>query len=168
MFAPYKDIDWELMDDEGLDALGIIAFQNNMTKAIDFISLTSNKLDSIVKLTKGKTILGNYQADRMLFKEKGLLEATTTNIEALKIAMWINSHMDQLKSFDCSIGDMRIATTDLHNVKGVNSKDVIRNYERLTRETGVDFNIKDIKHANPYDLLLQRVFSVFNSEESMN
>lgn len=168
MFAPYKDIDWELMDDEGLDSLGIIAFQNTMTKTIDFISLTSNKIDSKVKLTKGKTILGNYQADRVLFKEKGLLEATTTNIEGLKIAMWINSHMDQLNSFDCSIGDMRVATTDLYNVKGVNSKDIIKNYERLTRETGVTFNIKNIRYSNPYDLLLQKVLSVFNSEESMN
>ena len=168
MFAPYKDIDWEMMDDEGLDTLGIIAFQNTMTKTIDFISLTSNKIDSKVKLTKGKTILGNYQADRVLFKEKGLLESTTANIEGLKIAMWINSHMDQLNSFDCTIGEMRVATTDLYNVKGVNSKDIIRNYERLTRETGIEFKAKGLKYSNPYDLLLQKVFSVFNNEESMN
>ena len=49
---------------------------------------------------------------------------------------------------------MRVATTDLYNVIGVNSKDIIKNYERLTRETGVTFNIKNIRYSNPYDFLL--------------
>ncbi|NBL01088.1 MAG: hypothetical protein EOM50_24450, partial [Erysipelotrichia bacterium] len=52
LLRPYKDSNWQIIEDDDLDALGIIAFQNTLTKTVDFISLTSNDIDSYLKLNK--------------------------------------------------------------------------------------------------------------------
>lgn len=167
LFRPYKNLDWEMIDDDRLDALGIVAFQNNMTKTIDFVSFTSNKLGTIAKLNKGKTILGNFSDDRSLFQEKGLLNATTYNIEGMKIAMWINSNHELFKKFDYNIGDMRVATTNMYDIQGINSKQIINNYQRLTQKSQVQYNLQDVKHSNPFDLLLSKVSSIFNESDNI-
>ena len=102
-------------------ALGIVAFENTMTGSIDFISFTSHNLDSKVKLTKGKTILGNFQDDRYLLKEKNLLDSSVKNIEGLKIAMWINSKAELFNTGKYSVGEMRVANIKMDNIQGVNA-----------------------------------------------
>ena len=163
IFKYYKNSEWNLLKDKDLMALGIVAFENTMTGSIDFISFTSHNLDSKVKLTKGKTILGNFQDDRYLLKEKNLLDSSVKNIEGLKIAMWINSKAELFNTGKYSIGEMRVANIKMDNIQGVNANQIVDNYGRLLKYTGHKLNIKNLKYTNPYNLMLSKVISLMNN-----
>lgn len=165
LFRPFRGTDWELIDDNGLDSAGIIAFQNKITKTVEFISFTSNQLESIIKLNKGTTILGNFNEDRFLYNEKDLLKSTTYNIEALKVAMWMNANHELFKNMDCNIGDIRVATTNMDDIKGVNSKEIISSYQKLTTKSGVQFNLHGIKSCNPFDILLTKITDLMMEDD---
>ena len=167
LLRPYKDSNWQIVEDDDLDALGIIAFQNTLTKTVDFISLTSNDIDSYLKLNKGKTILGNFYADRYIEEDFKLMKSQTKNIEALKVAMWMNSKADMFKSYGYNIGDIRIASTNLSKIDGVKTSSILYNYNKLCKETGIEYKLSGIKQANPYDILLSRVLSIIMSDEKL-
>lgn len=169
LFSRYTDGCWEIINDTELESQGIIAFENKYTRTIDFVSVTTNNINDNIKLSKGTTLIGNFKADRFLGNEKGLLKSTVSNIEGLKIAMWLNSNNEQfstLKSYN--LGEVRVCNPSMkQGAKGVNMNDIINNYAKLCKFTNVKFNLKNIKYQNPYDIILGKLIELQKNDNNI-
>ena len=48
---------------ENLKQMGIIAIHNVITKQVDFVALSKHDLNTIIPLSLGTTMLGDYEKD---------------------------------------------------------------------------------------------------------
>lgn len=168
IFKPYVDGTWELIDSPDLDSLGILGFNNLLTGTLEFVSLTANALNTPIKLLKGTTVLGNYVDDRSVYKDTRLLKATGANIEALKIAIFLNDNAEAFMSAnsDTNLGYIRAVNLNVQEVSGINNEDLIYSYKKLNIYTKTENKLNIVPKANPYNNLMARIDKIVNSDDT--
>lgn len=125
---------WRAVDNPDLFELGVIMFQNDITREIDLVSLTYDNIWGEVKLKYGNNLLGNYKSDKDVPAIKKMVP-TLGNMELIKL-MDIANQIDT----DYSIGELKVLS--LYNLAeyrstGVRDK-LTYNYNVLAHETGVE------------------------------
>lgn len=170
MFGRYTDGCWEIINDPELESQGIIAFENKYTNTVDFISMTTNNIHNKLKLSKGNTLLGNFVSDRSLYNERGILPSTVSNIEGLKVAMWLNANHKQFSSIkQYNIGEVRVCSPNMRGgVVGVNMQDIISNYAKICKYTGTKFNLSNVNYQNPYDIIIGKLNEIMKNENNLD
>lgn len=112
----YIDPEWVMLNISipELNQLGVLLFHNNKTNTIEAVSITINSLDNIHNLGVGDTILGKFKKNQQT-QNKGVLRATGTNIETMKVLAVINELQDILSG-------QSIANIEVLNLNPVNDK----------------------------------------------
>lgn len=126
LFSNYLTGDYSIIARPEFYANGIIAFINNKTRHIDFITLTNEQLNLVHQLQDGggTTIYGGYFKDDEAYKTFGtnVPSATTFSLEFLKVLTVCNSIPEIFEK--CSIGNIyctnintgesRVADSNIH------------------------------------------------------
>jgi len=169
MFGRYVDGMWEIVESADLDALGILLFRNRITNTLEVVSVTTNRLNAVVKLSKGKTILGNHLSDVAAKGQTGLkmLDSTNANFELIKVAMWLNDNYSKLNNGsnqDLNVGMIRVVNFDTNETHGAVHKDLLYSYKRLCAYTKTDYKLDRLKFANDFDLMMATMDNIINNE----
>lgn len=126
LFSNYLNGDYSIVARPEFYANGIIAFINNKTRHIDFITLTNEQLNLVHQLQEGggTTIYGGYFKDDEAYKTfgKNIPSATTFSLEFLKVLTVCNAIPEIFEK--CSIGNIyctnintgesRVADSNIH------------------------------------------------------
>lgn len=166
MFEPYLDGCWELIKSADLDALGTLGFNNKYTGALEFVAITANDLNAKIPLAKGSTILGNHLPDEVLRQDKQIYTATAANMEALKLGMFLNDNIDLFKGSagNHTLGFIKVVNLDFCQAEGINLDDLVYNYGKLSKYTGVTNELNSIKRASAIDTLMSKMRLIVESD----
>lgn len=99
-----SDPAWKALQSDALYDLNTVAFENSETKQIDFISLSSNNLDSSPKLLRGNTLLGNFLIDGKAKFNAIPEKVTNGDVELFKLIAFIKANKDIFE--DKVVGNM--------------------------------------------------------------
>ena len=152
-----------------LNELGVLLFYNNKTNIVEAISVTNNSLDNVHHLTNGTSLLGKFKTDRQV-QGKKVLEATGSNIEAIKVLATLNNMKDILVGK--SLGGIMILNINPFVDKSqiILLPQITNNFSELLAEASkiapapIDDNFKTqkIKLADPFlNLYHQIIYSPF-------
>jgi hypothetical protein len=94
LYKYITDPSWEILQSDSLSDLNLVAFENNKTNELDFISLSSESIDKKPKLVVpgAKTILGNFMTDNKANQLGIYAEATNGDVELLKAYDYIKNN----------------------------------------------------------------------------
>lgn len=170
IFSRYTDGTWEVLESATLDSLGIIALLNKPTGTLEFVSVTTNDTTSVIPLSKGKSILGNFVSDSVTMRDNKILASTAGNLEAIKIAMFLNENAETLANTipNLSIGEIRVVNINYKQVQGINFDDLIHTYNKLTKYTNVENKLGKLKTANQYDLFVSKLNKLMSDDNTPN
>lgn len=160
----------------GLNALGILLFHNSSTGTIEVISVTNNSLQNIHNLGRGNSILGKFKSN-IEVKNKNILEATGSNIEAMKVFFVLNQLKDVLKGK--SIAAISVLKLDPFEDKGdmIMLKQTLNTFNALTSEVSKEqgspvinsFQTKDLKLSDTFLNIYHKImFNPYLSEGLTN
>ncbi len=168
IFGSYLDGCWEVIKSADLDALGAIGFNNKYTGSLEFVSITANDLSAKIPLAKGSTILGNHVADEMLRQDKQIYTANGTNMEALKLGMFLNDNIDLFKGTagKHTLGVIRVVNLDFCQAEGINLDDLVYNYGKLSKYTGIENQLNKISRSNALDTLMSKMRFIVESDST--
>lgn len=126
---------WKAIQNEDLNALGVLMFKNDADRTVDFVSIMYEDIDLPLNLEKGNTILGHLYSDNMSSSNK--LVANMGNIELVKLLYLANQLADNYET-----GELKVL--GLSN-KSVIDDTVIReklenNYNILANSVGIETN----------------------------
>jgi hypothetical protein len=163
---------WQAFDSDIMADLGIVAFENQDTNEVDFISLTGKSITQAPALLKGRTtLLGNTLSDRESSDLGFYQEITNGDVELLKVFAFIQNNQATFK--DKKIG--KIATIQLNSnqsIAGVATQTlstVNKQWQALVKH-GDDFELKgktwQITSRDNYDSLVAFVKEVFADKNS--
>ena len=108
VLAKYVGDDWDVIDIPKLRDLGIIGFQNTLTRQTDFVTISYQDLNTpFKKLGMGTTILGLFESDRTAVVDKNVLKATNGNVELMKVLFAINE-IPELFNGIFKVGDIKV------------------------------------------------------------
>lgn len=167
----YLQPEWIMMNNTipDLDELGILLFYNNKTNIVEAISVTNNSLDNVHNLTNGNSLLGKFKTNRQV-QGKNILDATGSNIEAIKVLTALNNLKDVLDGK--SLGGIHV----LHISPFVDKSQIVllpqitKNFHELIVEASKiapapiedNFKSQKIKIADPFlNLYHQIIHSPF-------
>lgn len=129
-----KDINWKIVENEDLLNLGVLMFKNDLTKEVDFISITYDTIDSKIPMKYGKYLVGNFYSDSMMESNDYKLEATIGNMELMKLI-----YLSNLLENDYTVGEMKVLSlsqmTD-NNDYGIRREKLEKNYNILSKKVG--------------------------------
>lgn len=92
------DTAWRPLENDLLYDLGIVAFENEDTGTVDFISLTANNIELPVdNLLRGNTLLGNFLPNHKAAAVGATKELTNGDIELMKVYALIKNNEDVFK-----------------------------------------------------------------------
>lgn len=137
-FYKYKvNEGWRAIDNPDLLQLGVIMFQNDITREIDFVSITFDNLFAEAKLKYGTTLLGNFKSDKEVIGNKNRLRASLGNMELMKLMHIAN----QLQS-NYTIGELKVVSLlDRSEMRSTGIRDkLVYNYNVLAHEIGFEPN----------------------------
>jgi hypothetical protein len=167
----YLQPEWIMLNNNmpELNELGVILFYNNKTNIVEAISVTNNSLDNVHNLTNGNSLLGKFKTNRQV-QGKGILEATGSNIEAIKVLATLNNLKGVLEGK--TIGGIHVLNISPFVDKSqiILMPQIIQNFNELLVEaskiadTPIEDNFKSqkIKMADPFlNLYHQIVLSPF-------
>ena len=163
IFGRYATEDWEVLDNDEADNLGIMMFRNKKTNIMDIVSITSNDLDGIVPLNIGSTILGNTISDNIAKRDPKILPSNNSSIEFMKLATFLNENSDKLSDNGISMGLLRVYSVNKYEANGITYDDLKYNFGKLCQSNGITSNLSKINKQNPYDLLLSRLDFLVNN-----
>lgn len=131
----YKSMEgWRVMDNPDLLQMGVLMFQNDITRQIDFVSITYDDIWAKINMKYGDSLLGNFKKDDQINPEKRMVPYIG-NMELIKLMDIAN----QLQS-DYTIGELKVLS--LLNLTEFNSTVVrdklIYNYNVLAYEVGIE------------------------------
>lgn len=159
---------WSLLESPELENCNILAFVNNVTKEVDFVSLTQHNLETIPKLRKGSTILGDMYYDDNSAEQLIEHKATFGNLEILRIAAVLNSVLPEIS------GDFKLGTLATASISGngdfvsYDASTYISKYWNTFYRKTKAFNSEDVPEnnlskapvADPIDVLISEYTSV--------
>ena len=93
---------WRIVDNPDLLQMGVLMIQNDITREVDFVSLTYDNILAEVNLKYGKTLLGNHKQDRDVPFNKRM-RPSLGNMELIKL-MTIANQLDS----DYTIGELKV------------------------------------------------------------
>lgn len=158
VFNRYVDGTWEIVEDEQADALGILMFKHMLSDTIEFVSLTGNPINKNIKLNGGNTtILGNYLPDSKVTKDVKIMKATNGNLELMKVATFINAHVDDFNNSGVKIGQIKVVNMDFGGGASADFNLIKYNYEKLCVQNGTKSQLNKVGVANKIDILIARI-----------
>jgi len=159
-FDKYMDGTWNLIKIDALMSAGILGFQSE-NGMLEFMVISTNRKNISYKLPEGNSLLGkflNNEKAREFFPE--VLEATTSNIELMKVLTVLNSIPEIFNGY--TLGDIKF----LNYLEGkADSKDLnilIRNFNALAEKGGIESNFKNskIKPVETLDYIYNNLNSI--------
>lgn len=156
--------DWTLVENESLMQLGIIALKNDVTKQVDFISISSNPGDigEEFKLGLGTTLLGCHKKDYNVQGNRLLLKATNGNIELMKIMAALNSMPDWFNGI-FKVGNIKVINPQTGLGTDACTKQITTSFNLLCREAGVTNNLDQIEFVDQLELFNQVLIAATKS-----
>ena len=156
VFTRYvEDPAWSVISDGELDDLGILCFFNERTKAFEFVSITSNKLNEKIPLAIGPSILGQFLQRKATYTDTKLMDSNVKNVEFMKIASFINKYSDKFK--DGSIGMIRVLNPVRTELDGIDYETLKYNYSKLCHQSKTVYKLNSIKEVDPTILVFQKI-----------
>lgn len=150
-----SDINWRVIDNDDLANLGILMFQNDVTKEVEFVSFLFNDINAQLNLEKGTNILGKYYDDSTVESLDNKLQATIGNMELIKLMLISNLYKSGYSVSKLEVLDLHNRTDN--NDLGVRRKKLEYNYNILANKSGVEVNTT--KSTDYYD----RIYNMYKS-----
>lgn len=164
-----EDSAWHPLESDLMYDMGVVAFENEFTHEIDFISLTANKLTDSLNLQRGKTLLGNSLVDARAIAEGAGDKLSVGDVELLKIYALVKNNKEVFQ--DKSIGKMYAVNMQANKVIpaiATQTFDALEAQWKLLMKHTPDFKLKsldwDIKGVNSFDALLGYITDLFEDE----
>lgn len=159
-FDKYMDGTWNLIKIDALKSAGVIGFQSE-NGMLEFVVISTNRKNIAYKLPKGDTLLGKFLTnEKSRLALPSVLEATTSNIELMKVLTVLNSIPEIFNGY--TLGDVKF----LNYLEGkADSKDLnllISNFNALAEKGGIESNFKNnkIKPVETLDYIYNNLNSV--------
>lgn len=161
----YKtDKNWRIIENKDLNELGVIAFKNDATKEIDFISITFDNIELPMDLEFGNSVLGHFYENSKTESSKSKMNATMGNIELLKL-MYLSNQL----SSGYTTGELKVlglapsSTNSSSYYSDINIREKLeKNYNILANTIGIPTN--SVKQTDPYITVVSLYDSIMNSE----
>lgn len=147
-----NDPGWEVVDMENLKQMGIIAIHNVITKQVDFVALSKHDLNTIIPLSLGTTMLGDYEKDAYAMNNPWLLRSTSGNIELMKIMAAINE-MPEVFGDVFRIGTFKVLNADTSTATIANMRSIRETFNLLAKEAGVTNRLNQVTFMDELEVL---------------
>lgn len=149
---------WKVIENDDLLQLGVIMFKNDITKEVDFVSVTYDDIESKIPLQFGDTLLGNFYQNSKAESSRYKLDATIGNIELIKL-MYISNEFKNTYT----IGSLKVI--NLHDMStnddlGIRRDSLEYNYNILAEKSGLSKN--DTRSTDIYSQVLYDYQSLIN------
>lgn len=131
---------WTFVRDKDLNGNGIFIFQKD--NRTEIIGMTNQALGTAFKLTRGSSILGKTRYDKDV-NSKDILDATTGNIELMKLMMFIAENQELFK--DNKITQIKVINP-WHGSQYVELNSVLKNnYNLLVQDNQNTYDKGELK-----------------------
>lgn len=130
-----EDYEWEIIQNEDLNSLGLVLFQSKVTKRVDVVNVNSENLfqKEVLNNKKTNTILGNF-LDKYQEEKYNLLNNTKGNIENFKAFLYLlNSEIEY------PVGNI-ISISENSNPVRTNSKTMLDNFLEIKKSNILNEN----------------------------
>lgn len=160
----YINGDWSLVENESLMQLGIIALKNDVTKQVDFISISSNQgdINGEFKIGLGDTILGCHKKNYDIQGNRLLLKATNGNIELMKVMAALNSMPNWFNGI-FKVGNIKVINPQTGLGTNACTKQITTSFNMLCREAGVKNNMDQVEFVDQLELFNQVLIAATKS-----
>ena len=124
---------WKTIINDSLTAMNVIMLVNEISKEMDFISLSPYSLDNIINLGKGDTLMGRFKANKQMELDNMSMKSTIGNIELMKLMSIANS-FNNTDLAEYSIGDLKVVNLESSELvhSYVNQDKLTHNYNLLS------------------------------------
>jgi len=168
------DPSWRPLENDLLYDLGIVAFENEDTSTVDFISLTANDIEAPVEgMLRGKSLLGNFLPDYKAARLGATKAITNGDVELLKIYALVKNNEEVFK--DKKIGSMyTLNMLDNKVIPRIQTQSVeilAKQWEVLTNNIPSNLAVKNVKWepntVDYYDSLIDLISDML-TERKLN
>lgn len=171
-FEKYLGGDWELIDNNVFTNQDLFVFRNNTYNTIEVVSLTTNNLNTIHSFGLGNTLLGKYRTNTEAKKDQKIEEASTTNIEIIKVLAILNNTPELFKN--CKLSNIKVLNYVSDRADTANVENLIYNFSQLYKLTNRNgelqalnnFDSKNILLAEPFDELYKEIMHLMSASEN--
>lgn len=142
-FQKYIDGNWQFIRNPEMNAYGIFIFQKDGRTEV--VGISNQALGTSFKLLNGKSILGKTRDDINIDSKK-ILDATTGNMELMRLMTYIADNQDIFKNM--KITQVRVINPWHGSQVTANNQKLIDNYNLLVQDNAGTFN-GELKFINP-------------------
>lgn len=162
-FSKYMNGDWEVVHNDQLELLGIVCFQNIVTKQVDIMSLSfhPSSLNSQFNLGLGSSILGCHKKDSETIIDPKILKATNGNIDLIKVITALNRMPDWFDGI-FKIGKISVLDIDSGTTTQASIDEITRSFSELCKITNVANNLEKVDFATPIELFRQDLEAAYS------
>lgn len=139
---PYINQNWEVLDCEPAESLGVLLLRNKLTNQIDILKISTANLLYQHQFVKGREgLTGAFESDlSQATKTNSLIARSITgNIELIE-AMLVLNNMPELFEQNAKVGNMRVINPMGNTGVSLSNKELLYNFTELAKHIPLEEN----------------------------
>lgn len=157
-----KGSGWRVIDDiDELTNIGIIALENINSGIIEFMSITSENLNTMKEIGLGHTILGKFMSDDDAYKyEADIMSSSVRNLETMKVLSVLNNIPELFKNR--KLGTIKIIDYLDGKSEVINLQQSLDNFNILSGKAKIKNNFTNglIKSVDMFDYIKAEIENI--------
>lgn len=167
----YCNRNWEIIESEAAENVGVILIRNKITQQIDVVKITTSIPKWKRKFAKGSDILtGAHEANIAQFSKSGskILQSVDGNIEMIE-AMLVLNNIPELFEQNALVGEIKCMNPKENLGLSASNKELLYNFNELDRLSPLETNNfggkQRIRFATSANLVLNKFKEIISSGE---